>query len=244
MGLFDFLRGKPRPAPPPETPPPPPPKKTPEQLAAEREEDQLRRWGESLETDDPARKFRMLSQLAEEGFPAAQYDLAGMYGHGVYVERNWEKARELYLNCYETIPYAALRLGEMGFGDGWAEERDDQYREGAHFYAIAAGRGLEPAFPGIQELCRVLDGEEFNWIAELFRRELEPVVRGLQARDDAKALDALGLFYQYGLGVDQDLGRAKECFARAAALDPNPRSAAAIHLQNPILQLEDDEDDA
>lgn len=219
--------------------------KTPEQLAVEKENDQISRWGKSRRSS-PQEKYRLLKNLAAEGFGAAQYDLGLMYQNGEYVEEDWERARELFMHCAEEIPWAAYELGIMGFHpEHYKVERDDQVGEGAYFLSQAAGMGLEAAFPEIQHWYHLFDGREVNPIARLFDEELEDVFSALKEKADEKSWDAMGLFYQNGVYVEQDLKKAKECFERAAAFHPDDRSSSARrHLKNPLLELlEEDEDE-
>lgn len=240
MVLFSLF-GKKKEDPPKE---PSKPEKTPEQLAFEKENDQIDRWARSRESS-PQEKYRLLKGLVEEGFAAAKYDLGIMYRNGVYVDEDWEKARELFLDCAEEIPWAAYALGIMGFHpDHYKVKRDDQVGEGIYYLSQAAGMGLEPAFPEIQRWWHLLDDREENRIAEIFKIELEEVFRGLQEKADEKSLDTMGLFYQNGVYVEQDLAKAKECFERSAAMNPGDHfSSARTHLENPIFDLLDEDED-
>lgn len=210
-----------------------------------REIDQLRRWGESRETEDGEKKLRLLTQLVREGYPAAMYDLGTLYRYGQCVDSyDWEKARELFLQCYEEIPYAALSLAQMDFRTAWKVEREDQLDEGIRFFAIAAGKGMEEAFPEIHKYWHKLDNSEENWIAESFKEELKPILTELQSRDDESALDTLGLFYLHGIYYEQDLAKAKELFERSAAFHPEDvHSSAANHLKNPLFAMLDEDDE-
>lgn len=241
MGLFSLF-GKKLDEPQERTPEP---EKTPEQQAIEKENDQISRWGKSRRSS-PQEKYRLLKDLAEEGFGAAQYDLGIMYQNGEYVEEDWERARELFMDCAEEIPWAAYELGIMGFHpEHYKVERDDQVGEGAYFLSQAAGRGLEAAFPEIQHWYHLFDGREVNPIARFFDAELKDVFNDLKEKADEKSWDAMGLFYQNGVYVEQDLRKAKECFERSVALNPDDDfSDARRHLKNPLFDLlEEDEDE-
>lgn len=215
---------------------------TEQQLAKEHEDDQIRRWGESRRTGDLSYKFKLLKELAEEGFSAAIHDLGSMYMNGEYVDEDWDKARELFLDCYEEIPCAALWIGMMGVHpEKFREQREDQLAEAFYFLSVAAGNGIDEAFPIIDHWWHRLDkyGDR-NWIATHFRDHLSEILEELEKQKDGKAMDTLGLFYQFGLYYEQDLARAKEYFEKAAALG---RVSARNHLRNPIFDLVDDDEE-
>lgn len=174
------------------------------------------------------------------------YELGVKYAFGEGVPKDWDKARELLLECWEEIPDAALHLGMMAFRG--ERKRPNQIGEGIFFLSEAAMRGVDEAFPEIIHWWHALDGHEDNWIAEKFQEELKEVTATLEREEDAQALDALGQFYLYGVYFDQDLAKAKDCFSRAAAKNPDePYWQAVRHLNNPLLALlsenEDDEED-
>lgn len=227
-----------------EMPRPAQPPKTPAQLAWEKEMDQLNRWSES-QSCSPARKFKLLQALAEEGYPAGIYDLGHMYGNGEYVEKDWDKARELFLQCYEEIPAAALWIGLMDLNfTNFHVKPENPIGEGIHFLCMAAGNGVEEAFPKVKEKMESFEEEGYGKIVEVFLEELDEILADLKGKDDEKAYDTLGLFYQYGLCVEQNLAKAKEYFEKSAAFDPEDDcSVGAMHLANPIFEMLEDEDD-
>lgn len=174
------------------------------------------------------------------------YELGVKYAFGEGVPKDWDKARELFLKCWEDIPNAAWHLGMMAFRG--ERKRPDQIGEGIFFLSEAAMRGVEEAFPEIIRWWHALDDYEDNWIAEKFREELKEVTSALESEGDAQSLDALGLFYLNGVYFEQDLAKAKDYFSRAAAMNPDePYGEAVRHLNHPLLALlsengEDDED--
>lgn len=176
-------------------------------------------------------------------------ELVRMYWEGVHhifgeegAAEDWDKARELLLECWEEIPSAAFHLGAMAFRG--ERKRPDQISEGIFFLSEAAMRGVDEAFPEIIRWWHALDEYEDNWIAEAFEAELSKGTKMLQEEGDAQALDALGLFYLNGVYFEQDLAKAKDYFTRAAAKDPKePYANAVRHLQNPILALLDEDED-
>lgn len=96
------------------------------------------------------------------------YELGVKYAFGEGVPKNWDKARELLLECWEEIPDAAWHLGMMAFRG--ERKRPNQIGEGIFFLAEAAMRGVDEAFPEIIHWWHALDGHEDNWIAEKFQR--------------------------------------------------------------------------
>lgn len=210
------------------------------------QETQAERWFSVLHTDDLPHKFKVLKELSDEGFAVAQLDLGGMYMRGEYVEEDWETARELFMQCYEECPYASLWIGMMGVHpEKFRVQREDQLAEAFYFLSVAAGKGIEEAFAEVYSWWHRLDqyGDR-NWIAGHFEGHLSEIIAELEERSDEKALDTIGLFYQFGVYYEQDLAKAKEYFERSAALNPTNRfSSARRHLENPIFDLLDEDEE-
>ncbi|MGD9541723.1 MAG: peptidoglycan-binding protein, partial [Methylocystis sp.] len=156
----------------------------------------------------PGDAFAAIKRLAEEGQPAAQYDLAARLAEGRGAPRDAEAAAQWFEKAAEAgLAPAQYRLGSL-YEKGVGVDRD--YTRARRWYERAAEAGNARAMHNYAVLlAEGGDGKpDYAAAAEWFRRAADYGVRDSQFN--------LAILYARGLGVSRDLQQSYAWFAAAA----------------------------
>ena len=142
---------------------------------------------------DDVPDFQETLQTAEQGFAQAQYNLGNMYANGQGVRQDYAQAVQWFGKAAEQgFAYAQFNLGLM-YAKGQGVHQDDA--QAVQWYRKAAEQGDAKATASNYRL---------TWT---YRKAAE--------QGDAKAQFNLGVMYEEGKGVRQNLVIAKEWFGKA-----------------------------
>ena len=155
-------------------------------------------------------KIDILKTLAEQGDKNAQTDLGFAYGHGVGIDKNYEKAFPWYKKAalQGSIP-AQYNVG-LFYEKGWGVTKNLELAR--EFYTRAADQGSSDAQVNLGVLyIKGLGGSiDYTKARQLF----------LAAADKQQSLGLynLGYIYNYGLGVHRDEIQAAKWYKKAVKL--------------------------
>jgi len=204
--------------------------------------------GEGVEKN-PQAAAAWYSRAASAGLSLAQVKLAEMYEQGIGVERDPARARALIERAARNgYGPAQQKLAAMGgpapVKSSAPINEDDPYRGGG---TITAEQNLPPATPGAGGASRPLPGDVVpaDYVAKMPPADLAQMSAGLTAyaaqdkklafatwrnvagRGNADAQLRVGLLYERGEGVGQDMIEAYR-WLKLAANQGHPKAAAEL----------------
>ncbi len=176
---------------------------------------------------DYPQAFEWYHKAADHGFTMAQNNLGAMYQNGWGVKQDYKEALKWYRLAAKTEPLAAYNIGVM-YDNGFGVPED--YIAAMKWYRLAADVGL----PGAQfavgalyiqghgmnaDVARAIDWWERAGNNDFVPAQLQLAKYYYSGKDYAEALKwyrkaadlgdstaqySVGLFYQYGLGVEKN----------------------------------------
>ena len=159
-------------------------------------------------TDDYAKAYMDIKNLAERGIPRAQYNLGAIYTSGQGVPQDYAEAVKWYRKAAKQgIARAQFNLG-VAYASGQGVLQD--YTEAATWFRKAAEQGIAQAQYNLGAMYTSGQGvpqdyaEAVNW----YRKAAEQGI--------AKAQYNLGAMYDQGEGVSQDYAEAVKWYRKAA----------------------------
>lgn len=182
-------------------------------------------------TADPQVAFAWYSQAAQAGKADAQFWVAAMYDNGQGVAQNKPLAVAWYRKAAEQgDPFAMTQLGyhlREGQGVAWSE------REAMQWFRQAADKGNVDAQTALGWGYMQGLGQSQGQGIQDYRQAYYWLSKAASQKDASAAQLNLGVLYQKGWGVDQDLAKANQLF-RQAASSPYPEiaNAAKTYVRN------------
>lgn len=262
MGLFGLLFGKknqPQPKPvPQESEPLSELEARLEKILAEQKEGLD--YMEVRKIEDPAKRVPLMMQYAEKGDELAMYEVGELYVFGRDgVKQDVEKGKKyLYEAGQKGAFNATARLAQVCFKYAFEEITKDniqkfgedacferfwpRYDEGVGHLAWAVAKGNVLAMDTLTGTLSLgwNQGELGEKLVKETAKALEPHLAELKNADTAESSYTLGVLSMRGIAMPQDFAAARAYLERAAR---KGHYEAARELKNPLLAMDDDEDE-
>ena len=161
---------------------------------------------------DYQKSFNYFRAAAEQGDLEGLTSLGVSYARGYGCEKNQEKANELYkMAADQGDAQAQFNLGwNYHYGSGVEKDLDEAIK----YYSLAADQKHPAGLRGLGELYEIASDESSEYLdmaVNLYHQAAE--------LGDLVAEYNLGVFYEYGTGVDIDLQTSAMYLERAATKD-------------------------
>ena len=174
--------------------------------------EEMARARDLLVGDDPAAALEVIVPAAEAGHLRAMNLLGAAYQHGIGVERDGVRARELFeAAAAQNYPPAVYNLGALFDGGAPGVERDGE--RAVEHYLEAVELDYHPAMGSMVEILMEAPGTE----EENAARAMVYAERGAFL-GDATSANWLAGFRYHGIGGPQDHEEARRLYLLAAAL--------------------------
>jgi TPR repeat protein len=180
--------------------------------------------GAAPRTEDKSIAAPPASQSGEDADAAARIDLGDRYYYGIGVERDYDKAFNLYRQAAEQGSHQGeYYLGWM-YDHGRGTQQD--YFQAFAWYKKAAESGYAPAQNDIGVLYETGQAVERDYAKALawFQKAAN--------QDNPTAERNIGVLYETGKGVTQDIAEARAWYQKAAAQGDEGARAALLRLQS------------
>ena len=173
----------------------------------------------AFDSKDYAKATRLLTPLAEQGNPKAQYALGTMYAEGSGVSKDYSEAMKWFRKSAEQgYPKGQAVLGWM-YDSGSGVDKD--YSEAAKWYRKAAEQGVPYAQTALGTMYGQGRGVSRDYSEAMiwYRKAAEQGYPDAQWR--------VGAMYVKGQSVSKDYTAAEKWFRRAA-LQSNPQGQLGL----------------